>query len=232
MKKLIFYLSVGFLFSFLTSCNFFEDFLDDDDDGYSMHDSWIGYGLVDKDTVADSFTIQLDNGALLFPSTNSGWNSQVNDNQRVLVNFTILNNKSDSLHGELYDVRINSLRNVLYKGILDMTSAIEDSIGNDPIHVKDHWLKNNMLSFELQYRGGNKTHFINLVKQPGATATEPVVLELRHNANDDPEMIRLSAVVTFDLSSLKVAGKDSVSFRVISKDYDGVDFGYTGVYKY
>jgi len=228
MKKLIFYLSVGFLVSFLAGCNF----LNDDDDGYSLNDAWIGYGLVDKDTVSNNFTIALDNGAVLYPTTNSNWNSHVSDNQRVLVNFTILGDKNDSVNVEQYYVRINSLRNVLYKGILDMTPAIEDSIGNDPIHVKDQWLKNNMLSFELQYRGGNKIHFINLVKQPGATATEPVVLELRHNANDDPESIRMSAVVTFDLSSLKVAGKDSVSFRVIAKDFEGVDFGYTGVYKY
>jgi hypothetical protein len=42
----------------------------------------------------------------------------------------------------------------------------------------------------------------------------------------------MSAVVTFDLSSLKVEGRDSVAFRVIAKDYDGVDFGYNAVYRY
>lgn len=228
MKKLIFYLSVVFMFSFLAGC----DFLDDDDDGYSLNDAWIGFGLVEKDTVSDVFSIELDNGTVLFPVTNSGWNSQVSDNQRVLVNFTILDEKKDSINTDQYIVRINSLRNILFKGILELTPAIEDSIGNDPIHVKDHWLKDNMLNFELQYRGGSKLHFINLVRQPDSTATEPVILELRHNANDDPDMVNMSAVVTFDLSSLKVEGKDSVSFRVIAKDYQGVDFGYNGVYKY
>ena len=228
MKKLIFYLSVVFMFSFLAGC----DFLDDDDDGYSLNDAWIGFGLVEKDTVSDVFSIELDNGTVLFPVTNSGWNSQVSDNQRVLVNFTILDEKEDSINTDQYIVRINSLRNILFKGILELTPAIEDSIGNDPIHVKDHWLKDNMLNFELQYRGGSKLHFINLVRQPDSTATEPVILELRHNANDDPDMVNMSAVVTFDLSSLQVEGKDSISFRVIAKDYQGVDFGYNGVYKY
>ena len=228
MKKLIFYLSVVFMFSFLAGC----DFLDDDDDGYSLNDAWIGFGLVEKDTVSDVFSIELDNGTVLFPVTNSGWNSQVSDNQRVLVNFTILDEKEDSINTDQYIVRINSLRNILFKGILELTPAIEDSIGNDPIHVKDHWLKDNMLNFELQYRGGSRLHFINLVRQPDSTATESVILELRHNANDDPDMVNMSAVVTFDLSSLKVEGKDSVSFRVIAKDYQGVDFGYNGVYKY
>lgn len=231
MKKLIFYLSVGFLFSFLTSCNYFEDLFEDDDE-YSLNDSWVGYGMVDKDEAGNTFTIELDNGAMLIPMSSSGWNDQVTDNQRVLVNFTILDDKDELPTDEQYYVRINSLRNVLYKGILDITPAIEDSIGNDPIHVKSQWTKNHMLNFELQYRGGNATHYINLVRQPDTTGVEPVVLELRHNANDDSQMYRLSAVVTFDLSSLQVAGRDSITYRVVAKDYDGSDYGYNGVYKY
>jgi hypothetical protein len=124
------------------------------------------------------------------------------------------------------------MRNVLYKGILELTPAIEDSIGNDPMAVKDHWLKDHMLTFELQYHGGHTTHFINLVRKPDSLATEPVVLELRHNDNNDPESFNLSAVVTFDLSSLQVEGKDSVQYKVIAKEYDGTDFEFTGYYKY
>lgn len=228
MKKLIFYLSLGFLFSFIASC----DFLEDDDDGYSLNDAWIGFGLVDKDTVTNSFTIELDNGAILYPTISTSWNTHVSDNQRVLVNFTILDEKEDSLNTEQYHVRINSMRNVLYKGILDLTPAIEDSIGNDPVKVKDYWLKDHMLTFELLYQGGHTTHFINLVRQPDTLGTEPVVLQLRHNDNGDPESISLSAVVTFDLSSLQVEGKDSVQYKVIAKEYDGTDFEYTGYYKY
>jgi hypothetical protein len=208
------------------------DFLDDDHDGYSNSNSWISYGLIQKDTVSGAFTIELDNGTVLYPEENSGWDSHVSNNQRVLASYTIIGSRQDTLNVAQYDVKINSLRNILYKGILDITPAMEDSIGNDPIHVKDHWLKDNMLTFELSYRGGSKVHYINLVRKPGAAATEPVILELRHNDNSDPDMIRLSAVVTFDLSSLKVAGKDSVTFKVVSKDFNGDEFGYTGVYKY
>lgn len=229
MKKLMFYLSVGFLFSFLSGC----DWLDDNfDHGYSRDNVWIGFGLIQKDTAAKAFTIELDNGSILFPETNSGWYDMVTNHQRVLANYTITSNKQDSLNPIEYYVKINSLRNILYKGIFDITPAKEDSIGHDPIHVKDHWLKDNMLNFELSYLGGSRIHYINLVREPGAAATEPVILQLRHNANGDPDMIRMSAVVTFDLSSLKVAGKDSVTFKVVSKDFNGDEFGYTGVYKY
>ena len=227
MKKLFVLLLVGSFFSLMTGC-------DMDDDGYSLNDAWVGFGLVNKEATAESFTIVMDDGEVLYPATNSIFDKDVFNNERVLVNFTILDNKDNPDHNEYYYVKINSLRKILYKGILDITPVKEDSIGNNPIHVTDKWVKNNMLNFELKYWGGNKTHYINLVKQPGAinTANGPVILELRHNTNGDNEQIPLSAFVSFDLSALKVAGKNSTSFKVIAKGFDGKDFEYTGEYKY
>jgi len=227
MKKLFILLLVGSLLGPMTGC-------DMDDDGFYVNDAWTGFGLVNKDATSESFTIEMDDGEVLYPSTNSGLVNDVFNNERVLVNFTILGNKKNPDHNEYYYVQINSLRKILYKGIFDITPAKEDSIGNDPIYVKDKWIKKNMLNFELKYWGGNKTHFINLVKQPGEINPDngPVVLELRHNTNDDTEGFPLSAFVSFDLSSLKVAGKNSTSFKVIAKGFDGNDFEYTGEYKY
>ncbi len=213
------------MLSFLSGCEL-------NDDQYVNNDAWVGYGLVQKDAAAGLSQIVMDDNEILFPVGNDYWWQQVKNNDRVLVNFTITGNKANENHDEFYYVRINSLRKILYKGILDITPAIEDSIGNDPIHVKDKWIKNNLLNFELRYLGGSKIHFINLVKQPGAITTEPVILELRHNDNDDPDNIPMSAVVTFDLNSLKIQGKTSTQFKVIAKDFDGKDFEYTGEYKY
>ncbi|HEY6913734.1 MAG TPA: NigD-like C-terminal domain-containing protein [Paludibacter sp.] len=227
-KKLIFFLMMVMTLGFLSGCNF----LNEDDNSNSHKDVWAGFGLVQKDTASDSFTVELDNGAVLVPSNASYWKDDVHDKQRVLANFTMLDDQQSPDSTKQYNVRINSLRNILYKGILDITPAMEDSIGNDPIYVKDHWQHKNMLNFELQYFGGSKIHYINLVRQPNASATEPVVLELRHNNNDDLDRINMSAVVTFDLSSLKVAGKDSVTFKVIAKGFNDYNFEYTGVYKY
>jgi hypothetical protein len=227
MKKLFVLLLVGSLFGLMSGC-------DMDDDGYYLDNAWVGFGLVDKDAASESFTIKMDDGEVLYPKTNLGLVKDVFDNERVLVNFTILGNKSNPDHNEYYYVQINSLRKILCKGIFDITPAKEDSIGNDPIYVEDKWIKNNMLNFELKYWGGYKTHFINLVKQPGAinTANGPVILELRHNANDDSEEFPLSAFVSFDLSALKVAGKNSTPFKITAKGFDGKDFEYTGEYKY
>ena len=227
MKKLLILLMVGAVFGFLTSC-------DMDDDDYSLNNAWVGFGIVKKDVSAESFTIVMDDGEVLYPVTNSGSWSDLFDNERVLTNFTILGNKVNPDHNEYYYVRINSLRKILYKGIFDITPEKEDSIGNDPIQVKDKWIKNDMLNFELKYLGGEKIHFINLVKQPGVVsdANGPVLLELRHNANNDTERIPLSAIVTFDLSSLKIEGQISTKFKVVAKGIDGADFVYTGEYKY
>ena len=227
MKKLLILLMMGSVFGFFYGC-------DMDDDGYSLNDAWVGFGLVNKEATSESFTIVMDDGEVLYPVNHSGQWDELYNNERVLTNFTIVGNKDNPDHNEYYYVKINSLRKILYKGILDITPAIEDSIGNDPIQVEDKWVKNNMLNFELKYRGGEKIHYINLVKQPGIVndADGPVILELRHNNNDDTDHIPLSAIVTFDLSSLKIEGKTSTQFKVIAKGFDGDDFEYTGEYKY
>jgi len=229
MKKLVFYLMIGIMSGFLTGCE-----LGDVDDGCSLNNAWVGFGIVSKEAASESFTINMDDGEVLYPSANSEFRNEVENNERVLVNFTISGNKENPDHNEYYYVQINSLRKILYKGILNITPAKEDSIGNDPIHVEDKWVKNNILNFELSYWGGNKIHYINLVKQPGVINTDngPVILELRHNTNGDDEQIPLSAFVSFDLSALKVAGKTSTPFKVIAKGFDGKDFEYTGEYKY
>lgn len=227
MKRIVIFLMAGALFSLFSGC-------DMHDDGYSYRDAWVGYGLVQKNSGSESFTIVMDDGEVLYPAVQVHLWHDLKNNERVLTNFTILGNKNNPNHDEQYYVKINSLRKILYKGILDITPEIEDSIGNDPILVKDKWIKNNMLNFELQYRGGSKIHYINLVKQPGAINPDngPLVLELRHNTNGDQEQIPLSAIVTFDLSALKVQGKTSTKFKVIAKGFDGDDFEYTGEYKY
>lgn len=226
MKKVLIFFVLGALFS-LTSCEL-------DDDGYSLDNAWIGFGLVEKDATQGIFELRMDDGEVLFPvASDYSWH-ELKDNDRVLVNFTILGNKKNENHDEHYYVKINSVRKILYKGIFDITPTKEDSIGNDPIKVKDKWIKGDMLNFELKYYGGNKVHYLNLVKQPGAINLDngPVLLELRHNNNDDSGAIPLSAIVTFDLSSLKVPGRTSTPFKIVAKGFDNEKFEYTGEYKY
>lgn len=227
MKKLFLLFLTIFTFAFFSGCDL-------DDDGYSLDNAWVGFGLVSKDASGSAYTIVMDDGEVLFPGNYVDLALDLKNNDRVLVNFTILGNKDNPDHNEYYYVRINSLRKILYKGIFDITPAKEDSIGNDPLTVKDHWIKGNILNFEIRYYGGNQIHYINLVKQPGPIDTSggPVLLELRHNNRDDNGEIPLSGFASFDLSALKIQGKNSTPFKVTAKNFDGKTFEFTGEYKY
>jgi len=235
MKKTVFLIFVGFLFVF-AGCN-------DEDEGYSLNNVWIGFGIVEN---TDSYQIIMDDGEVLLPvafgGVDPGYNHDISGNHqeikvgdRVLVNFTILDDKVNEA-GEIvaYYVKINSAKKILMKGILDITPENQDSIGNDAIIVQEHWVTNNLLNLQLKYWGRQQIHFINLVKKPGVltAANQPFELEIRHNDNGDEESIPYVALVSFELDSLQVAGIDSVRFKVKSTDYDGKVNQFDGVYKY
>lgn len=234
MKKIgiLFLMSLTFIFS---GCL--------DDDGYSLSDMWVGFGILQEtdDDPAEYRIIMDDDDEVLIPvASNYGSyhyadNSHFKDGDRVLVNFTVLDdNGSDDEEPTEYFVKINSIRKILMKGILDITEENEDSIGNDPVIVNDVWMTDSLLNFKIKYWGYNETHFINLVKQPGELTSndQPIELELRHNSNDDEESIPYSAYVSFKLSALEIAGLDSVQFKVTYTDYDGDESDYDGVYHY
>jgi len=218
-----------------------------DDEGYSLGDMWVGFGMVEL-TNDDplEYKITMDNGDILIPVASEQyypWYHYSSGNQgsvlttgdRILINYTIIGDDADQ-SGEIttYFVKVNSVKKILLKGILDITPAIEDSIGNDPVIVEDCWVQDSLLNFELKYWGSTQIHFINLVKEPGelTESSQPVELELRHNKNDDAESIQYSAFVSFYLNELKIDGLDSVQFRVTSTDYEGDLFEYEGVYNY
>jgi len=213
----------------LSSCDF------DDDDDNSLSNFWVDFGLTDNvDESANSYTIKLDDGPVLYPVTTLVPDFGIKADQRLLVNFTILGDKKITNTDEEYYVRINSLKEILYKDIFEITEETEDSIGNDPVHVKKAWLTDNMLTFEMTYYGNSQIHYINLVKQPGelAATDEPVQLELRHNNRNDEPYLQLTAFVTFKLDNIKIAGQDSVKFKVTGVDFNNTKYEDTGVFYY
>nr|WP_319509874.1 NigD-like protein [uncultured Draconibacterium sp.] len=227
MKKLALGILMGILVIF-TSCL-------DDNDGYSIGDYWIGFGIY-KGGDDEVSKLVMDNGYVLIPAAASvaGWSQDFSDGDRVLVNYTILDEDQTSSVEERYFVRINDISDVLMKGIMDITEENEDSIGNDPIIVEDAWITDSLLSFRLKYWGYNETHFLNLVKTPGELTADdqPFQLELRHNANGDGESIPFTAYVSFSLNSLRVEGLDSVRFEVTATDYQDVVYQDSGVFNY
>jgi hypothetical protein len=203
---------------------------------------WVGFGIL-KETGGNPsrYQIIMDNKDVLVPGA-SNYNhyydsdhSQFKDGDRVLLNYTVLgDNKGENQDPTEYYIKINSIRKILMKGILDITEANKDSIGNDPIVVNDIWISDSLLNFRIKYWGHNKAHFINLVKQPGelTSGDQPIELELRHNSNNDTESTLYSGYVSFKMNAIQIAGLDSVQFKVTYKDYNGQESDYEGVYRY
>ncbi len=218
-----------------------------DEDGYSLNKMWVGFGMVEQvNSEPLEYRIIMDNGDVLIPVASGHyipWYYYANNDpgfrlktgDRILLNYTILDdNANDGSDADRFYIRVNSVKKVLLKGILDITEENGDSIGNDPIIVKKCWQKDSLLNFEIKYWGRYKMHYINLVKQPGelTEASQPIELELRHNENEDVRDIPYAAYVSFRLNELQIAGLDSVQFRVTSTNYDGELFEYEGVYHY
>ncbi len=207
MKRIFFFFMAVVLLGFF-SCN-------DDEELYSLGDVWLSMGFINvPDTSAHAFYIVTDNSDTLLPLANNVPYYETKDQQRVIVNYTILDD-ADTL-GNKYWVRINNLQDVLYKKAIAFSEDIKDSLGNDPIQVKDVWLTNQILNFDLGFYGGSKTHLVNLTYNPDdITANKsPMELELRHNAQNDSLPYYLRAIVSFDLSEIVTNESDSINFEV------------------
>jgi hypothetical protein len=205
-----------------------------DDEGYSVDNFRIDFGTIGQ-KASDDYFIELDDGTILNYIAGYIPGSILIEGERVLVDYTILGDKTNTDDQKEYYVRINSIGKILKKGIIDIAPAVEDSIGNDPVIIKDTWIsKNQLLNFRIKYYGNNKVHFINLVKQPGviSAANQPILLELRHNRNKDREIYAMTAFVSFELNAIQISGLDSVRFEVKSEDYDEESHVFKGVYHY
>ncbi|MFV0376466.1 MAG: hypothetical protein ACK5JD_04100 [Mangrovibacterium sp.] len=206
-----------------------------DDDGYSLGDFWVDFGLIESGDDGENFTIHVDDGYAIVPVNMNQIDTEkwANDT-RVIVNYTIVGDKDVEAEEKVYYAKINDLDKVLYKPVFEITPETEDSIGNDPIIVDNMWVKDHMLSFRLHYYGNSKIHFINLVKSPGEVTEDdlPLQLELRHNEKGDQRSYLMTAFVTFDLRSIQVEGLNSMAIEIRGTGYDEVDYMYDIDYTY
>jgi len=230
-KKRVFRFKV--LFSILImSCGLFLFSCQEEDDYYSLGEVWISMGFIDQPGNSDSYTILLDGGDTLVPVTNSSYSFNTKDSQRVMVNYTILDEVGQSTNK--FYAKINNLYDILYKNIIELTPSNNDSLGNDPVHIDDIWKSNNKLNIEFSFLGGDVIHSINLALPEGkaSLAKQPVTLELRHNAKGDSQTYRMRSMVTFDLKNIKIEGQDSVQFIVKSIDYDNNEHTFNSTFYY
>jgi len=217
-KVFLLLLGVSFLAVVTTSC-------DTDDDGkYSVGDFIVSLGVVQKESPdASSYVIKMDNGDSFVPVATSVPFANINNNQRVWMNFNPLDDKTNSDGSLTYYGKLNDLRNILYKDISVASQVDADSMGYAPIDVKDIWMsQDSILNVEISFYTAGSTHYINLVNdETGDGVAQPYMLDLKHNARGDEQAYRTSGIVSFKLGTLKAAGNNSINFIVRYTNYDG-----------
>ncbi len=219
MKKLV--VAVVLLVMILPACN--------KDDQLPQ---WTSIGTIEKtDASLDEYTILLDGDERLIPNTTIE-NNNLEDGERVVVQYEII----EELGNDEYKVKVYDLDRILTKDIIQLTEAINDSIGNDPVFVKEEniWIKNNYLNFIFSFYGAYEMHRINLVKPYEITHTDDgkLILEFRHNSNNDFSSAVYKGVVSFNLESLKEEGLNDIDFVVKVKLYDDQSLEWEGNYTF
>ncbi len=187
-------------------------------DGYSLGEFRISVATVIPEGDMN-FSLLLDNGDKLLPASANFIYNPIKD-QRVIVNYTLLSGK---VSGYDHYIRVNDIMNVLTKPVIELTEENADSIGNDPVKVKDFWIGNNFLnaSFAFNY-GGLKPHAINVVQNTMKADGEGDVLQLefRHNSYESESKILYDGFACFDLKPFREEGKDSIRINIKVKEWD------------
>ncbi|MDR0371226.1 MAG: NigD-like protein [Prevotellaceae bacterium] len=204
----------GSLLLLITACN---------NNGHSLGDFSISIGNIVNPDESKAFYINLDNGKRLWTAASAYTDYRPKDSTRILANYTILADVKNASYD--YDVKLNEVYEVLTKPIFNITPEIEDSIGNDPVGVRQMWTGCDYLNVEFVYYGAYRTHFINLVPAEVAEVKNPeaghVYLEFRHNANNDSPRMLYGGYVSFELASLKKhAETDKLMLHVFVKESD------------
>jgi hypothetical protein len=184
-----------------------------------------------------SYSLLLDNGKKLWPAA-SALEYTPTIKERVLLNYTILSEEKDGFD---HYIKVNDLWKLLTKNIVELNTYNEDSIGNDPIKTNAIWVGGDYLnvSFHFNY-GGERPHFINLVKNKTSREiqNEVIEVELRHNSFESQSEHLYEGFVCFDLKPLRQNDVDSVklSVKVIEwieqTDSNKKEIIYDVVYRY
>ena len=207
-----------------------------DDDHYSIGDFIVTFGTIEKkSTAVNDYVIHLDHGDKVVPVASSVPSFDIKNNQRVLVNFNPLSDEKLTDSTVTYFAKIEGLRDILFKDIKKYTDVADDSMGHDPIIIKDAWISKTggILTIDMKYYTQGSVHYINLIDNGEANGVDkPFVLELRHNARGDRKDYPAAGYVSFRLDYMKLAGKNETKFFVRYTDYDDrrIDLPFT--YKY
>lgn len=173
--------------------------LDDDDDDYK----YVDWGTVHYEN--ENFFIESDELGYLSLRDSSlliSYNAN-REGQRIRMGFDYEKGKGDDQ--DTY-ARLYQIEKILTKSAINFTEEMEDSIGNDPINIRQMWLSKNHLNIEYSYKFYNYTipHMLNLIMMEGYTLDADGLLEVefRHNRKEDLPISEGYSYISFDLKSI------------------------------
>lgn len=185
----------------------------DSDDGYSLDNFTIAMVTVKKDAGKVPYFVS-DNGNKLWASASLVPYRELEDGTRLMASFTILSDKQGEFD---HYVRLNDYSKVLTKGVIQLTTANKDSIGDDKVRITDMWVSGDYLNVEFQMNLPNANkHRVNLVKN--TTVTDPadgyIHLEYRYNDMDDVTSYLAHSIVSFRLGDLSNSVSKSKGLKI------------------
>ena len=203
------------------------------DDDYSLDNYVISIATVENPDNSSFFYLKLDDNTLLGTAVTYYPNYRPKTGQRIIANYTLLGKTPEGSSYD-YDIRLNDAYNILTKGVFDITPQTQDSIGNDPVVLRELWVGSDFLNVDFYYKGNNKTHFITLAYDASKVYTDGKVhLELRHNAHNDEAKYIIHGIASFNLTSLQsLTATKSLDLVIHVKDYDGKESTYDVKYDF
>ena len=206
MKKSYLIISVLLGLTFFQSCEEPSD--------YTLNEFIIEYAEIIPSN--NFFYFITDSGLKLYPSsTYIPW-YYPKDTTRVIVNYTLLD-QSENLTYDYY-IFLNDVFEILTKPIVFLTEENNDSLGNDLISLNAAWIHGKYLNMDFNYSGGYEVHMLNLVAKEDSINNNPLTLEFRHNAYNDPAEAWLNGIVAFNLNQVIPQDADSINLLVKFKE--------------
>lgn len=194
---------------------------------YDSYYIGVSYGNVVGNTGA--YTIKTDEGMTLYIVENGCPGTEVTDGERIMANYTILEQVEMG-----YNVRLNFLQNILTKNpvyLSQMTPAQQEELGNDPVNVLGMNFGGKYLNVNLEIlrKDPALAHSINLAVDEQRSDDKTVYLTLRHNAYGDAASVATSQRVSFDLSGLVPEGQRQITVYVDWTNYQGMERQDSGI---
>ena len=169
------------------------------------------------------YSVKLDNGTTLTIQVIRVPQRVVKDGQRVLVDYTVLEeDKTPSANAvpATQPVILNYIYDILAKNVI-MSSAVNtveknDSIGHDYIDVLDSWVGSKYLNihFEVLRENPVTKHMISLVYDEERSTATDKYFTLRHNAFGDRRAYNSFGRVSFNIENILSTISDGSNVKI------------------